>query len=88
MTDMELSQGPTTTLQLYSYILATRVMSEVPAVSSQSKQLVTKKRGDIAVDGLNDRHDEEYDENNPLVEEEDERFWIETRDDCRSHAHS
>ena len=64
-------------------------MSEVPAVSSQSKHLVTEKREDIALDGLNDIHDEGCDgRTNPLVEEEGERFGIETRDDCRSHAHS
>jgi len=74
--------------QLYSYILATHVIDVVPAVSSQSKQLVAEERGGIAVDGLNDRHDEGCgDETNPLVEEEGERFGTKTKDDTRSHAH-
>lgn len=74
--------------QLYPYILATHVINEVPAIPPQSKQLLAEERGDIAVDGLNDRHDEGCgDETNPLVEEEGERFGTETKDDTRSHAH-
>lgn len=70
-------------------MLVTHVVNEVTTVSSQGKQFVTEERRGVAVDGLNEGHDEgRGDETNPLVVDEGERFGTETEDDTRGHAHS
>lgn len=67
----------------------TYVVNEIAAVPSQSEQLVAVKRRGVGVDGLNNRHGEgRGDETNPLVVEEGERFWTETKDYTRSDTHS
>jgi len=59
--------------QSHSHILATHVIDKVTAVSSQGKQLVAEERRGVAVDRLNDGHDEgRGDETNPFFIEEGE----------------
>lgn len=69
-----------------AYKLATHVVNEVAAISSQSKQLITNERRGVIVDGLNDGHDEGRDgETDPLFVE-GELFGTETKDETRSHT--
>ena len=49
----------------------THVVDEITAISSQGKQLFTVERGGVAVDGLNDGHDEgRGDKTDPFVVDE------------------